>query len=256
MLLKIYYAKSQPNAGDYFSVWILDKFGIKCLYQNKDVEAIICGSILGRNRHFSKNTKVLGAGLHNVDNTCIISPNNFYAVRGKLTENLLKLGRKVTLGDPGLLASYFYKPKTKKKYKFGIVSHYIDYEYFNQKYSKICPVINMETNNIESVLDRINECEFIFSSSLHGIIFSHSLGVPAIHIENKELMSKDNFKFKDYYSILDIPYIKEKADNLLEYKDKYLENKNNYCPNKELIQNIQKDLIKEFLRFKSTLPKK
>ena len=61
----------------------------------------------------------------------------------------------------------------------------------------------MATNDIEHVIDQICECDFIFSSSLHGIIFSHSLGIPAIHLENIVLMDDtENFKFKDYYSVL------------------------------------------------------
>ena len=67
----------------------------------------------------------------------------------------------------------------------------------------------MGTNDIENIANSINKCNFIFSSSLHGIIFSHSLGIPAIHLENRILDSKNNYKFKDYYSTLDIPYIKE-----------------------------------------------
>lgn len=69
----------------------------------------------------------------------------------------------------------------------------------------------MGINNVGFIGNEINKCNFIFSSSLHDIIFSHCLGIPSIHYENLELNSEKNFKFKDYYSILDIQYVKEKA---------------------------------------------
>ena len=172
---------------------------------------IICGSILGFNNYISNNTKIWGVGFHlNEEKSILQNQNLFYAVRGKLTLDKLKLNSNIALGDPGLLLSFFFKPKTKKQYDICIISHYIDYQFFLKNYGNKYFIINMGTNNIEKIANSINKCNFIFSSSLHGIIFSHSLGIPAVHLEYNRLDSKKNFKFKDYYSILDIPYIKEK----------------------------------------------
>ena len=68
----------------------------------------------------------------------------------------------------------------------------------------------MGINDVAKVANKINKCNFVFTSSLYGIFFPHSLDVPAIHIENIQLMSKNNFKFKDFffYSVLVITYIK------------------------------------------------
>ena len=38
------------------------------------------------------------------------------------------------------------------------------------------------------------------SSSLHGIIFAHSYGVPAYHVQFTDFFNNGNFKFKDYYT--------------------------------------------------------
>ena len=54
----------------------------------------------------------------------------------------------------------------------------------------------MASNNIEKLGNSINKYKFIFSISLHGIIFSHSLGIPAIHLEYKELLSKKILNLK------------------------------------------------------------
>ena len=83
---------------------------------------------------------------------------------------------------------------------------------------------------------------------MHGIIFSHSLGIPAVHLENEILTSKSNFKFKDYYSILDIPYIKEdlKKNNFDIIIKKYEKNKNKFLPKYEIIREIQNNLLSSF----------
>lgn len=48
------------------------------------------------------------------------------------------------------------------------------------------------------ILDFIAGSKVILSSSLHGLIFSHSLGVPALYLSNQP-----PYKFKDYYSVYD-----------------------------------------------------
>ena len=68
------------------------------------------------------------------------------------------------------------------------------------KYGDKYHIISMKTDNIESLIDEIVQCDLIVSSSLHGIVFSHAYGIPAYHIEFKDFFKNGNFKFKDYYS--------------------------------------------------------
>ena len=107
-------------------------------------------------------------------------------------------------------------------------------------------IINMATNDVETIIDKINECEFIFSSSLHGIIFAHAYGIPAIHIECNPLKSKDNFKFKDYYSVFkNIKYTKETVNSI--NFNKYLNSDwDLYRPDPEEVKEIQKKLLEVF----------
>lgn len=215
-------------------------------------ELVICGSIL-QIKYINNNTKIWGVGFHDYNQSTQIknlNPNNFYAIRGILTLNQLNLQNPdIVLGDPGLLLSRFFTPTSKKLYDFCIISHYIDYNDFQNRFMKNYFIIKMNTSNIEEIANSINKCNFIFSSSLHGIIFSHSLGIPAVHLENIVLYSKNNFKFKDYYSILDIPYIKEdlKNDNLFNIIKKYQKiNISEYLPNNKLIKKIQDNLLSYF----------
>ena len=222
--------------------------GFKVVFSKKP-ELIVCGSILAFNSRISNNTKVWGVGFHYYKQSTIIKdPNLFYAVRGKLTLNRLKLKSNIALGDPGLLLSLFYKPISKKLFDICIVSHSVDYKWFIKNYNDKYFIISMNNNNIEELANLIYKCKFVFSSSLHGIIFSHSLGIPAVHLEREMLISKKNFKFKDYYSVLDIPYIKEdlKKENLDDIVKKYENNRFKYLPSKKKIRQIQDSLSSSF----------
>lgn len=232
------------NAGDYFGRYVLEKLGFNVTLSHARPELITCGSILGSNE-WSGSPLVWGSGFHNEHDTLKLDVNNIYAVRGLLSYNKLNTTKYIAVGDPGLLASYFYKPTSTKKYKYGFIAHYVDYNYIKTNYPNM-HVISMDTNNIEDLLSNINECEFIFSSSLHGIIFSHSLGIPAIHVENKELYSKNNFKFKDYYSVFkSIKYVKEYL--LTINFDKYInDNHALYKPDKDELIQIQNKLLDAF----------
>lgn len=221
--------------------------GFKVEY-SETPDIMICGSILGFN---VKHASIWGAGFHFANESTNIKENNlFFAVRGKLSLKMLNLKYHITLGDPGLLLSRFFKPQTSKMYDICIISHYIDYEFFTKTYSYKYYIINMGINNIEKIANSINKCNFTFSSSLHGIIFSHSLGIPSIHLENNVLASINNFKFKDYYSILDIPYFKEdlKKENINTIVNKYDNYKLRFkfLPSEKVIKQIQDNLLSSF----------
>ena len=68
-----------------------------------------------------------------------------------------------------------------KQYKIGIIPHYVDEYKVRRMYGGEFHIISMVTSDIEKLADDILSCDLIVSSSLHGIIFSHSLGVPAYH---------------------------------------------------------------------------
>jgi exopolysaccharide biosynthesis predicted pyruvyltransferase EpsI len=247
--IKLYYhAPDYKNAGDYFGKWLLERMGYN-VYFSRNPQLIVCGSILGWFKNKKKNNiKVWGAGFHNYGDRTAIKEPNFYAVRGKLTLKKLNLTSNIALGDPGLLLSVFYKPISKKIFDICIISHSIDYKWFMKNYQDKYYIINMGNNNIEEIANKINQCKFIFSSSLHGIIFSHSLGIPAVHLEHLMLRSKKNYKFKDYYSVLNIPYIKEdiKRNKLEHIIKKYKKNRFKYLPSKIIIKQIQHRLLSSF----------
>lgn len=204
------------------------------------------GSILS---WLPKGTIVWGSGFMNSNEK--FKGGKILAVRGKLTERLLKLqGHKLELiyGDPALLLPLWIKPEKFKKYKLGIIPHWSEYEYFKDTYGEQHHVIDLRSNNIKDILSEITSCEYILSSSLHGIIVAHSYQIPALWIKHGNI-GTDGFKFHDYFSSVEIPKYNgfENIENLLSNEGKWHEEFNN---NKDIslikasLQNIQFKLLR------------
>lgn len=209
---------------------------------------IIIGSIL---RRATAHSVIWGAGIMFRDS---FVPNaKFLAVRGPLTRNrLLELGYKVPAryGDPGLLVGLFNRPNLIKKFKIGFIPHFLDYKEVVDtlgENSKI-KIIDFLTNDPQQVIDEINDCELILSSSLHGIIIPHSLGIPSLWIKVSDRLI-DDIKFYDYYASLKIDSVKplpfkkytlEDIDLLFDRYSKWT------LPSSDNFENVLKDLFETF----------
>ena len=93
------------------------------------------------------------------------------------------------------------------------------------------------------ILDFIAGSKVILSSSLHGLIFSHSLGIPALYLSNQS-----PYKFKDYYSVYDRIDYKELdtwttlASAIRKIDDtEYI---NSVNPNMKEVEQVQKNIIR------------
>jgi len=179
----------------------------------------------------NKNTVILGTGI--ILNTVMIeSFKDCYLVRGKFTLNKLKSNHptydfsKVKLGDPGLTLSYFINTNIEKKYDYGIMLHYADMQFLKTYFTDEClnkvKIIDVDNANVIDVANQMLQCKKIISSSLHGIIFSHSLGIPVSWIRlEKTKLTPDDIKFYDYLSIYNMENDKRLC-NLI--KDKLIYN--------------------------------
>lgn len=240
--VKLYYWNGEINAGDQFSAFILDVMNIP--FEFSDTPDIgITGSILSDHR-FDGGAHIWGLGFGNPDEA--VYRKNVCAVRGKLTQQLL--GVDCVVGDPGILASRFHHGTARKKYKFGIIPHYIDYDFFTQQ-NKF-RLIDIRTDKFSKLFNDINECEFILSSSLHGLIFALSYGIPAIHIKHNELFSRNSFKFKDFYTCLSIPYSTLISSSISDFNnidfEKLYQQRDNYRVSDTEIYDIQSSLLSCF----------
>lgn len=176
----------------------------------EDPHFMMLGSILNE---ANKNTTVIGAGFSSENSKCIEEPN-FISVRGRLTLDKINglYGKKdVYIGDPGILLPKIYKTSPEKKYELGVIPHIIDEEsvtrFFNN-YSrttgKKIKIISLRCDNnssdIERIINEISSCESTISSSLHGLILSHSYNVPSLWVEFSDRVIGKGFKFRDYFS--------------------------------------------------------
>lgn len=169
-----------------------------------DPHIMLLGSILNEaNQH----TTVVGAGFVSETSVCIAKPK-FLSVRGKLTlERIQKIygdSKNIFLGDPALSVPKIYNPNVEKKYNIGIIPHLIDEDFVRRKFRN-CRIISLKMNSsevceIERIISEINECETTISSSLHGLIISHSYGIPSLWAEFSDNVIGGGFKFMDYFS--------------------------------------------------------
>ena len=122
------------------------------------------------------------------------------SVRGPLTRQVfMDLGHKCpeVYGDPAILMPLIYTPENvQKTHKYLIIPQYTQ-ETWLRRYIKGDMIISMNTDDYKSVIDRIVSCEYVISSSLHGIILAESYGVPAIYYNGRP--GRSQYKFKDWY---------------------------------------------------------
>lgn len=160
------------------------------------------GSILDR---AVGNSVVWGSGFISDKSKWIEEPKEIFAVRGPKTRNkVLELNKECPemYGDPALLMPQYYFPNIKKKYKLGLIPHYVDKDHwwFNSLMNdKNVKIIDIQNKNPLKVIDQILECEVVASSSLHGLIIADAYKIPSIWIRFSNLITGGNFKFNDYY---------------------------------------------------------
>ncbi len=202
------------------------------------------GSIL----HFgAKNSLIWGSGL--IDSKSIAPNAKYFAVRGKHTRNeLLNRGYNVpeVYGDPGLLVSKVFPRKGKsRKFKIGVIPHYVEFDDVNNWYltNNITDEIIMIDlrKDIQTILNQIINCEFIISSSLHGIIIPQSYDIPSLRVSFTNRIIGDGIKYNDYFDSVGIENYKYPFFNKENFTDI---NINDYIHKLERKGRIKKDLLK------------
>ncbi len=189
------------NFGDLFNYDLINYFGYKLIYKNSvdKSKVALLGSIL---QMYSReyNGYVLGSGF--IDERFSRSGNKWRIrlIRGPLSlAQCSTLGsNNVVFGDPGILASLMYKLECKKKYKLGIIPHVSDYDAVKHNFGDKIKVIRAKDHPRKVARD-IQECDFIASSSLHGLIFADSFRIPNVHLKFGDKLLGGHHKFRDYY---------------------------------------------------------
>lgn len=167
---------------------------------------MVIGSVITMND--LSNTIIWGSGVLSSRFTICNNPISVCAVRGPLSRDYL-LERNIqcpdVYGDPALLLPDIYNPKTAKKYKVGIIAHYLDHMSVTlrkilEKYPDDIVFIDVTNYGTwQKFIDTIKSCHCILSSSLHGLIVSDAYDIPNRWIEFDFKMDDGGFKFRDYF---------------------------------------------------------
>jgi len=219
MTIKLYWCRgkgekdsSQRNFGDYLSPQLVAHLADRPVRYApiKKADLIAIGSIMGRLQKrrrllFPSRIHVWGTGCGSGD---IRYPghHHYHAVRGRLSLANLNVANPETIavGDPGLLADQLLEKRpSSKTHQIGFIPHYknrqdprlLERLENNPQYRLISVY-----SSIEAILNQVSQCDFILSSSLHGLIIADSLGIPNQWLKLDVSVGSD-FKFRDYYSL-------------------------------------------------------
>lgn len=211
--VNIRYGKVQKrNYGDELNCFLLSKLTDKTIVGYYDIphifkhdDLLFIGSIV---EEFTTPYSIIwGSGAISGQKRIKAKPKQVCAVRGRLTQSyLLDQGIECpdVFGDPALLLPHVYKPACKKKHKIGLIPHIDDLEHpyvqhLIQKNS-VHLIDFSEYGDWEEVIDEINECEYIVSSSLHGLIIADAYRIPNLWARFSNTVLGGDYKYLDYFS--------------------------------------------------------
>tara|TARA_R100001163_G_C5068066_1_gene207791 strand:+ start:4019 stop:4927 length:909 start_codon:yes stop_codon:yes gene_type:complete len=199
---------------------------IKNIITDKSPAYLTIGSIL---KLSNSNSTIIGTGFICEDddlgtgnwgerNSRVDSiPLKILSVRGPRTRNKLinmKIDCPTNYGDPLIIMPLVYNKKNHtKRYDIGIIPHYIDYnsksvnnmmDKFRSNKKKVIKIDILCGQNYKSFIDKILECEYIISSSLHGVMMGIVYGKKTIWTEFSDKVFGERFKFYDFLESIDI----------------------------------------------------
>lgn len=209
MIFLRYYNKV-PNVGDHLNVNLIESLSGKRVvspwFCDRVPHLLAVGSVLGQ---MNSHSVVWGSGLISAESVNEIDElGDIRALRGRLTKDLVEkrfdvdLGE-LPLGDPALLMPNFFGASKQKKFKFGLVPHYVD------KTNEICSLVKEMGGHVidvglpeEIFIQELTSCEVVLSSSLHGLIICDAYGIPNKRVVLGDGIFGGDFKFLDYYSTM------------------------------------------------------
>ncbi|MBU8539863.1 polysaccharide pyruvyl transferase family protein [Falsiroseomonas tokyonensis] len=132
------------------------------------------------------------------------TPLVYHALRGPLTRCLTSASNDLPLGDPGLLAPRIWKGASQKAHRWGVIPHHsqrsaawVKHVLANTPRSVMIDVCNPD---FAATFKLLSSCDFIVSTSLHGLIFADAWGIPSIWPESAEVHRGKSWKYFDYFA--------------------------------------------------------
>ena len=269
---KIYASTLRPkadtgNLGDIFGYLAIEKISKRTLKRTgiPDKEQIdhqtllLVGSILNHIKP-GQNALIYGPGfITSEDNPKKLRGNRIAGVRGKLSKKIIEKefpNSKIKVcSDPGLLIKPLMAPEFKpaSSIKVGAIIDSVDRsQYMNSSFNHI-PIVE-HYKGLDHFLKSVSSFTHLISTSLHGIVFSHSLGIPVLPVAISNKIAGGSFKFNDYLSSIKLK--QNKALMMLHQaprnQTKLIDLIASYPqPNRDLIEELsqkQERTIKKLLR--------
>lgn len=206
-----FYYNKVMNVGDFLNVYLVERISGRKPYLVRTPffsHLLPVGSIM----HFSNRRSVVwGSGLIKEEDAQFCSYSKVVALRGMLSKKALSSRDGgldgVALGDPAVLMPFFYKrPELKKIYRVGVVLHYSERDMDIFKGLVGDGVTFIDVSQVETgFIDKLCQCEYVISSSLHGLILADAYGIPNKWAVFSDRIIGGRFKFMDYYSTTSSP---------------------------------------------------
>jgi pyruvyltransferase len=179
---------------------------------------ITIGSVM----HFVKNNSIIfGTGfISQKGNNISAKPIEIISVRGPLTRDRLikefNLNCPKHYGDPLILMPCLYnKEIVITDNIIGILPHYVDKNNSNLKLlihnlknkGYTVNIIDIEVGDkYEDLINSINNCKYIISSSLHGVIMGIVYKKKTCFVEFSNSVIGGQFKFNDFFKSINIDF--------------------------------------------------
>lgn len=208
----------RQNFGDWMSPLICEVLSRKRIVYASPLQCDLfaIGSILNRSNRthrlhrlgFSRSIDIWGSGSLKESHR-FIQKHRYHCVRGKLTHERITSGpENPVYGDPGLLCQELLPANQGgKKKSIGFVPHEEEknHPFVVSLLERIIGATLIDVHlPVCSVIEQINECEMVLSSSLHGLIVADALGIPNGWIKLSDQLPGGSYKFHDYYSCFGI----------------------------------------------------
>ena len=211
--LKLYWSSGLKNGRKNFGDW-LSPLLVEALSGREVIHAppnrcdmTAAGSILQRVKHhwWNRPIHVWGSGFIE-PGPSLRARHHYHAVRGKETAALIPGANIQALGDPGLLVERLLPSfgSVPKRTSLGLIPHYKDQlDPAVAEFMRRMPearILNI-LGEPEDFLRDLATCQFVLSSSLHGLIAADAFRIPNAWIELSDKVRGARFKFRDYYSV-------------------------------------------------------
>jgi pyruvyltransferase len=196
---------SKGNAGDIFAKDVLALFykNIKHKHIRSSGQRLL---LIGSIAHTAQKGDFLcGVG---IKEPSLIPKDRdllIFGLRGPLSYDVLKkndfnVSNVKFLLDPGLLMT---PPIQDAEKSVIFIPHYRERFTFKHKLHKEIKFVDIDSEPLR-LISKIQQAKLVYTSSLHGIIFSHALNVPCVYV--KPQTNESEFKYKDYYASVNLHY--------------------------------------------------